>query len=52
MDEYLNIASDRAFGINRQVIILLLDKLKAESAVPALISLPNDAEVRLQAFIR
>lgn len=50
MDEYLKIASDSTFGRNGQMIILLLDKLKAESAVLTLISLLNDEEVRLQAI--
>lgn len=50
IEEYLNIASNRAFGINRQMIILLLGKLKDESAVPTLIALLDDEEVRLQAI--
>lgn len=48
--EYLNIASNRAFGLNRQMIILLLGKLKDESTVPTLIALLDDEEVRLQAI--
>ena len=48
--EYLNIASNRAFGLNRQMIILLLGKLKDESTVQTLIALLDDEEVRLQAI--
>ncbi len=33
IEEYLNIASNRAFGINRQMIILLLGKLKTKEVL-------------------
>jgi hypothetical protein len=45
--DYLSIVSDKAFGMNRQMIILLLGKLKEESTVPILIDLLEDEEVRL-----
>ena len=48
--EYLDIVSDKMFGRNRQMFVLLLGKLKEESAVPALISLLEDEEVCLQAI--
>ena len=50
LKEYLDIVSNRAFGQNRQMIVLLLGKLKEESAVPTLIDLLEDEEVRLQAI--
>lgn len=48
--EYLNIVSNRMFGRNRQMIVLLLGKLKEESAIPILINLLEDEEVRLHAI--
>lgn len=48
--EYLDIVSSRVFGRNRQMIVLLLGKLKEESAIPTLIDLLEDEEVRLQAI--
>lgn len=48
--EYLNIVSSRRFGQNRQMIVLLLGKLKEESAVPVLIDLLEDEDVRLHAI--
>ena len=48
--EYLDIVSNRVFGRNRQMIVLLLGKLKEESAVPTLIDLLEDEEVRLHAI--
>lgn len=48
--EYLDIVSSRKFGRNRQMIVLLLGKLKEESAVPTLINLLEDEEVRLHAI--
>ena len=50
INEYIDIVTDNKFGINRQMIILLLGKLKAESAVPVLIGLLEDEEVRLHAI--
>ena len=48
INEYLEIATNKAFGQNRQMIILLLGKLKDDSAIPTLIELLEDEEVRLQ----
>ena len=48
--EYLDIVSNRFFGRNRQMIVLLLGKLKEESAIPTLIDLLEDEEVRLHAI--
>lgn len=48
--EYLDIVSSRMFGRNRQMIILLLGKLKEERAIPILIDLLEDEEVRLHAI--
>lgn len=48
--EYLDIVSSRRFGQNRQMIVLLLGKLKEESAVPVLIDLLEDEDVRLHAI--
>ena len=48
--EYLDIVSNRVFGRNRQMIVLLLGKLKEERAIPILIDLLEDEEVRLHAI--
>lgn len=48
--EYLNIVSSKVFGRNRQMIVLLLGKLKEESAISTLIDLLEDEEVRLHAI--
>ena len=48
--EYLDIVSNRMFGRNRQMVILLLGKLNEESAIPTLIDLLEDEEVRLHAI--
>lgn len=48
--EYQIISSNRLFGINRQMIVLLLRKLKDDTSVPILIALLEDEEVRLQAI--
>jgi len=48
--EYLDIVSSRRFGRNRQMIVLLLGKLKEESAIPTLIALLEDEEIRLHAI--
>ena len=50
VDEYIEIASNPSFGINRQMIILLLGKLKVVDAIPVLVDLLEDEEVRLQAI--
>lgn len=48
--EYLDIVLNRIFGLNRQMIVLLLGKLKEESAIPILVELLEDEEVRLHAI--
>lgn len=48
--EYQIISSNRLFRINRQMIVLLLGKLKDDTSVPILIALLEDEEVRLQAI--
>ena len=50
MDDYIKIISDSAYGINRQMIILLVGNLKSEKAIPVLIELLEDESVRLQAI--
>ena len=45
--EYLDIVTNRKFGRNRQMVVLLLGKLKEERAIPTLIDLLEDEEVRL-----
>lgn len=50
VEEYIHIVSNSDFGNNRQMIILLLGKLKVEAAIPILIDLLEDEEVRLQAI--
>jgi len=49
IDDYIKIISDSHYGINRQMIILLVGKLKAEKAVPILKELMKDDSVKLQA---
>lgn len=48
--EYIDIAKTVRFGSNRKLIVLLLGKLKEESAIPILIDLLEDDEVRLHAI--
>lgn len=48
--EYLTIVRDPSFGYSRQMIVLLLGKLKEESAIPTLIDLLEDEKVRLHAI--
>ena len=50
VNEYLNIVSNKMFGRNRQMIVLLLGKLKEESVISTLIDLLDDEEVCLQAI--
>lgn len=51
IDDYLKIIANTIFEKNRQMIILLVGKLKIEDAIPVLIGLLEDEEVRLQAMI-
>lgn len=48
INRYIEIVLNPAYGINRQMIILLLGKLKDEAAIPTLIGLLDDEEVRIQ----
>lgn len=50
LNEYFEIVQNADFGINRQMIVLLLGKLKVESAIPILITLLEDEAVRLHAI--
>ena len=50
VNEYVNIVSNKKFGQNRQMIVLLLGKLKEESVISVLIDLLEDEEVRLHAI--
>ena len=45
--EYLDIVINRVFGDNRRMIVLLLGKLKEESAIPTLIDLLEDLPTKL-----
>ena len=49
--EYLEIVTNTSFGTNRKMIILLLGSLKEETAIPTLINLLEDEDVRLQAIV-
>lgn len=51
IDDYLKIISDSSYGQDRQMIILLVGKLKVETAIPILIDLLEDEGVRLQAIV-
>jgi HEAT repeat protein len=48
--EYLDIISQSEYGIDRQMLILLVGKLKIEEAIPALITLLDDECVTLHAL--
>ena len=48
--KYLDIVSNKAFGINRQMFVLLLGKLKEDCAISTLVDLLEDEEVRLHAI--
>ena len=50
IDDYLKIIADSSYGQDRQMIILLVGKLKIESAIPILINLLEDEGVRLHAI--
>ena len=51
INDYLKIISNSSYGQNRQMIILLVGKLKVEAAIPILIDLLEDEEVRLHAIV-
>lgn len=48
--DYLKIIANASYGQDRQMVILLVGKLKAEVAIPMLIDLLEDEGVRLQAI--
>lgn len=48
--EYLEIISNAAYGSNRQMLILLMGEWKIEAAIPILIELLEDEDVRLHAI--
>lgn len=50
IDDYLKIISNSSYGQDRQMIILLVGKLKVKAAIPVLINLLEDEGVRLQAI--
>jgi hypothetical protein len=50
IDDYLRIISDASYGQDRQMVILLVGKLKVEAAIPVLIDLLEDEGVRSQAI--
>ena len=50
VDEYLKIISNKSYGTDRQMIVLLMGTLKVEKAIPLLIELLEDEEVRLQSI--
>ena len=50
IDDVIRIAADPRFGVNRQMLILLIGRLKVERAIPILIDLLDDPEVCLQAI--
>lgn len=50
VDEYLKIISNPQYGRNRQMLILLIGQFKVEKAVPILIDLLEDEDVRLHAI--
>lgn len=50
IDDYLKIIADSTYGQDRQMIILLVGKLKVQAAIPILIDLLEDEGVRLHAI--
>lgn len=50
-EKYIDIVRDRENGRSRQMVVLLLGKLKCEKAIPTLISLLKDNEVAGHAVI-
>jgi len=50
VSDYLNIVKNKQFGENRQMIVLLLGKLKEECAIATLVELLEDEEICLQAI--
>lgn len=50
IEEYIKIITDTELGISRQMIVLLVGKLKVEKAIPILEELLDDETVRLHAL--
>lgn len=50
-DEYIKIVEDKSNGISRQMIVILLGKLRCERAIPSLINLLQDDDVNGHAII-
>lgn len=50
INDYLSIISNQKYGSDRQMIILLVGKLKIEQAIPILISLLDDKDVKVHAI--
>jgi HEAT repeat protein len=50
-DEYIKIASNNSNGISRQMIVVLLGKLRCEKALPTLIELLKDNDVNGHAIM-
>ena len=48
LDDYINLVSNPQYGINRQMLVLLLGKLKSDDAIPVLLTLLDDHDVSLQ----
>ncbi|MCL2300365.1 MAG: HEAT repeat domain-containing protein [Firmicutes bacterium] len=51
IDDYLKIIANPAYGRDRQMVVLLVGKLKVESAIPILINLLEEEDVRLHAIV-
>lgn len=50
LDDYVRIANDKRYGINRQLIILLIGRVKSDESIDDLICLLNDRQVELHAL--
>jgi hypothetical protein len=50
-DDYIKIINDKDNGISRQMIVILLGKLRCEKAIPSLIELLQDEEVNGHAIM-
>ena len=50
VNEYLAIIQNREFGTSRQLFVLIVGEKKIESAIPILVNLLEDEEVRLHAI--
>lgn len=49
--EYINIIANPEYGISRQMLVLLVGKLKIEEAIPTLVTLLDDDSVTAHALI-